>query len=116
MKSSFLIALILFGNFISKAQKKQLPIYKKASAPIEVRVKDLLKRMTVLDKCKQLDIWHAKTDLSKPDILEKTLVALGDTVKNGIGFLQFEVEMNNTQYAARFNAVQKYFVEHTRLG
>ncbi|MEO7489498.1 MAG: glycoside hydrolase family 3 N-terminal domain-containing protein, partial [Ferruginibacter sp.] len=72
--------------------------------------------MTLSDKCKQLDIWHANMDVSKPDTLKKAITDLGDTIKNGIGFLQFEVEMNRADYVARFNAVQKYFVEQTRLG
>ena len=106
---SFIVMFILVG-FCSKAQQKAKPIYKNPSAPIELRIKDLLSKMTVLDKCKQLDIWHANVDASKPDVFKKEILALGDTIKDGIGFLQFEVEMNRTQYAARFNAIQKYFI------
>lgn len=100
----------------SNAQQKSLPVYKNSAAPIEDRIKDLLGRMTLMDKCKQLDIWHVNIDASKPDSLQLAITTLGDTIKNGIGFLQFEVEMNRTQYVARFNAIQKYFVDKTRLG
>lgn len=110
-----LISLLLFcGLMFTQAQQKQ--VYKDASAPIELRVKDLLSRMTMEEKCRQIDIWHPKADISKPEILNQVIAALGDTVKNGIGFLQFKVEMNQTEYTARFNAVQKYLVEQTRLG
>lgn len=92
------------------------PVYKDPSAPVEVRIKDLLGHMTIDDKLRQIDIWHPKMDLSKPEELRKAIVDLGDTVSNGIGFLQFQVRMNQADYAARFNAIQKYFVEQTRLG
>ena len=103
-------------GLFSNAQQKSLPVYKNSVAPIEDRIKDLLGRMTLMDKCKQLDIWHVNIDASKPDSLQLAITTLGDTIKNGIGFLQFEVEMNRTQYVARFNAIQKYFVDKTRLG
>jgi beta-glucosidase len=110
-----LISIILFFES-SSAQKNSQNIYKNPNEPIEIRIKDLLSKMTLEDKCRQLDVWHPKMDLSKPDVLKKSVEALGDTVKNGIGFLQFKVEMNNDEYIAQFNAIQKYFVEQTRLG
>jgi len=113
-KIYFLIfALILFGSEVSCDKE---PVYKDPSAPLESRVKDLLGRMTLEEKLSQIDIWHPKMDLGKPEELNKAIAALGDTVRNGIGFLQFEVRMNQEDYAARFNAIQKYFVEKTRLG
>ena len=118
MKRIHLFTLLFFAFSLSnsQAQNNPKPIYRDPSVSSELRLKDLLSRMTLEDKCRQLDIWHPKVDMSKPDILQKTIAALGDTVKNGIGFLQFQVEMNRDDYAARFNAVQKYLVEQTRLG
>lgn len=114
MKRIYFLFIILFLSCqINFAQK---PIYKDATAPIEARIKDLLSKMTLAEKCAQIDIWHPKMDVSKPDVLKKAVDNLGDTVKNGIGFLQFKVEMNYADYIVRFNAVQKYFVEKTRLG
>jgi beta-glucosidase len=112
-KIHFLIfPLILFGAVSCDRE----PVYKDPSAPLESRVKDLLRRMTLEEKLRQIDIWHPKMDLGKSEELNKAIAALGDTVRNGIGFLQFEVRMNQEDYAARFNAIQKYFVEQTRLG
>lgn len=108
------IAFFVFPKDV--ISQNETPVYKRKELPIEQRVQDLLKRMSVKDKCRQLDVWHPKMDLSKPDILQKSVKALGDTVKNGIGFLQFKVEMNNDEYIAQFNAIQKYFVEQTQLG
>ncbi|MEO7488112.1 MAG: hypothetical protein ABIU77_13465, partial [Ferruginibacter sp.] len=79
---SFIVLFILTG-FCIKAQNKIIPVYKNASAPIELRIKDLLSKMTLSDKCKQLDIWHANMDVSKPDTLKKAITDLGDTIKNG---------------------------------
>ena len=112
-KSSILLSLILLSATISCNRE---PVYKDASAPVESRIKDLLGRMTLEDKCRQIDIWHPKMDLSKPEELTKAIENLGDTVKNGIGFLQFQVRMSQSEYIARFNAIQKYFMEQTPLG
>lgn len=101
---------------VAAASCKRAPVYKDSSAPVELRIKDLLSRMTLEEKLRQIDIWHPKMDLSKPEELAKAIEALGDTVRNGIGFLQFPVRLDQAGYAARFNAIQKYFVEQTRLG
>lgn len=116
MKQYFFFFSFLFLSVLGNAQVITKPLYKDAKAPIESRIKDLLTRMTLEDKCRQIDVWHPKVDLSKPTDLKNTVTALGDTVKNGIGFLQFKVEMNDIDYRGRFNAIQKYFVEETRLG
>ena len=115
MKYFFLIFSLLILTGVSEAQTNTKPVYKDSAVPIELRIKDLLGRMTLEDKCRQLDIWHPASDLSKPEELKKALTALKDTVSNGIGFLQFNVQMDAVDYIAQFNAIQKYFVEHTRL-
>jgi beta-glucosidase len=115
VKQKYLLIVLAVLGF-SQVYAAEKPLYKDPSAPIESRIKDLLGRMTLEDKCRQIDIWHPKMDLSKPDVLKKAIAAVGDTVRNGIGFLQFQVEMNNNLYIARFNAIQKYFMEQTRLG
>ncbi|MDX1936593.1 MAG: hypothetical protein SFU21_05735, partial [Flavihumibacter sp.] len=111
----FPIIVFFLAPFIGWTQAT-VPIYKNKSAPIELRIKDLLSRMTLEEKLRQIDIWHPKTDVSKPVELTKVLTALGDTIKNGIGFLQFNVRMTYAAYQPQFNAVQKYLVEQTRLG
>lgn len=113
---SIIFLSILLACRILQAQTTPKPVYKDPTAPIESRITDLLGRMSLEDKCRQIDVWHPKMDLSKPGVLKKAITDLGDTVKNGVGFLQFKVQMNQTEYTARFNAIQKYFVEQTRLG
>ena len=117
MKKIVLFLFIVLSVGLLDAQVIKKPIYKDPSAPVESRVKDLLSRMTIEEKFKQIDIWHPKMDVSKPDVLKKAVADLGDTISNGIGFLQFKLkELNQDEYASRFNALQKYFVEQTRLG
>ena len=115
MKYFFSILSLLILTGVTEAQTNTKPVYKDSAVPIELRIKDLLGRMTLEDKCRQLDIWHPASDLSKPEELKKALTALKDTVSNGIGFLQFNVQMDAADYISQFNAIQKYFVEHTRL-
>jgi len=112
----FFIAILINIGFL-KAQTPQKPLYKDSSAPIESRIKDLLGRMTLEDKCHQLDIWHVNaTKTSDNTIFQKQVKNLGDTIKDGIGFLQFETKLPAATYIPNFNAIQKYFVEQTRLG
>lgn len=109
------VIIILIMPLIGITQSG-LPVYKNKDAPIEERVRDLLNRMTLEEKLKQIDVWHPKGDLSNPAILKSEVDALGDTIKNGMGFLQFKVQMPYDKYRAQFNAIQKYFMEKTRLG
>jgi len=109
-----LVKLVTLDSAIGQAVKK--PLYKDPSRPVEARIKDLISCMTLEDKCRQIDVWHPKMDLSQPAVLKQAIAALGDTVNQGIGFLQFKVEMNQDEYISRFNAIQHYFMEHTRLG
>lgn len=106
---------ILLAPFFGWSQSQDL-VYKNKSAPVELRIKDLLSRMTLKEKLRQIDIWHPKTDVSKPEELNRVISALGDTIKHGIGFLQFNVRMKYEDYQPRFNAVQQYLVTRTRLG
>jgi beta-glucosidase len=115
MKRIYFSFIILF--LASQMNFAQKPIYKNPSAPIEARIKDLLSRMTLEDKCKQLDIWHVdSTKTSDKLVFQKELKTLGDTINDGIGFLQFETKLPANQYIDNFNAIQKYMMEKTRLG
>ncbi|KAA9037772.1 beta-glucosidase [Ginsengibacter hankyongi] len=111
------IAILLGGKFLLAQPITEKPFYKNPDAPIELRIKDLLGRMTLEEKCSQLNIWHVD-DLNTADnvVFQKVLKNLGDTINNGMGFLQFDTKLPANEYAANFNAIQEYFVEQTRLG
>lgn len=116
MKRNVMLLFFIAVGFIIQAQPEKKPVYKDAAAPVELRIKDLLSRMSLQEKLRQIDIWHPEIDVSKPAELNRMVSALGDTIVNGIGFLQFNVRMKYADYQPRFNAVQKYLIEQTRLG
>jgi len=100
------------------------PLYKDPKQPIDKRVKDLLKRMTLEEKVAQLQsVWQKRQDLETDDgvfIPEKAKDILG----NGIGQLVRPSEnkaiktpnKSPLQTVVFTNALQKWLVENTRLG
>ena len=81
----------------------QAPIYKDASARIEDRVRDLVGRMTLEEKFWQL--YMIPGDLDEPTF----------DYSHGVFGLQIS-GTDPRSHAERINAIQKYFVEKTRLG
>ncbi|MBS1935689.1 MAG: glycoside hydrolase family 3 C-terminal domain-containing protein, partial [Bacteroidetes bacterium] len=95
--------------------------YKNPALPIQERVKDLLKRMTIEEKFWQLFMIPGSVEAGDED-----------KYKNGIFGFQFSAESRNGDasqqmlnysttesallLARKINATQKYFVERTRLG
>lgn len=116
MKNIFLILFLLI-NITAFGQQAVMLKYKNPNVPVEERIRDLLSRMTLHEKCSQIDIWHPKArPTSNRDTLIKCIDEMGDTIKNGIGFLQFDTHISHKDYAANFNAIQKYLLHETRLG
>src|SRR5690606_27655942 len=100
------------------------PLYKNPEKPIDARVKDLLKRMTLEEKVAQLQtVWAARQKL-ETDQGEFTAENAQDILGAGIGQVARPAENkgpltpNKTpaQTLAFTNAVQKYLIENTRLG
>jgi beta-glucosidase len=92
-------AVLLLGGRAAVAQ-----LYRQADAPIEARVQDLLSRMTPDEKFWQLFMLSAKLD----GVVEKC-------ADGAFGF-QISSSGDTTGSAAYVNAVQRRFVEGTRLG
>ena len=84
----------------------QAPPYKDASLPVDARVKDLLGRMTLEEKFWQL--FMIPGDLDNP----------ANDYSKGIFGLQISPAPSSSAraHAERINAVQRYFLEKTRLG
>ena len=83
------------------------PPYKRADQPIDARVRDLLSRMTLEEKFWQL--FMIPGDLDTP----------ANDYSKGIFGLQTRPAKDGSTaraHAERINAIQKYFVEQTRLG
>lgn len=100
------------------------PLYKNPDKPIDARVKDLLKRMTLEEKVAQLQtVWVARQKL-ETDSGEFTPEHAKEILGDGIGQVARPAENKATltpnktpaQTLAFTNAVQKYLVENTRLG
>lgn len=95
------------------AQSKRIPVYKNPSEPVEFRIKDLLKRMTLQEKIAQMqDISFSDLSTSAtidPVKMEKRLKGMSYGCIEGMG-------LTAEQYAQDINLLQKYMIEKNRLG
>src|ERR1035441_7726789 len=104
----------------TNAPNQQSPVYKRANLPIEQRVDDLLSRMTVEEKARQLDLYAGALSLvdrhedethatqSARFVPDKAQVMWGDL---GVGAIH---DLNPTVDQA--NAIQRWVIDHNRLG
>ncbi|NDW18350.1 glycosyl hydrolase [Dysgonomonas sp. 216] len=103
-----LIVLCLSGLFLFSADaqnKKDLPLYKNKSASVEERVEDLLKRMTLKEKIRQLQN-RSTSDINN---IEGTY--------NGESFgSAHEMSMSAQDAANLFKKMNEYMATKTRLG
>ena len=112
--------LFLLSILVVDIAFAQAPPYKNPSLPIDARVNDLLKRMTPEEKFWQL--FMIPGDLDGVDSLQYKNCIFGFQVsaasKNDSGgqMLNYSTTENALVLAKKINAIQKYFVEHTRLG
>lgn len=116
-------AVLLAANAIG--QQQGTPQYKNANLPISVRVADLLKRMTLAEKVAQVQChWETTAwgTVTNPNTNEADLDKWEKFAPNGLGQLARPNELSSFGSRSPFetatyaNAVQKYFVEKTRLG
>jgi beta-glucosidase len=106
------IAVVLIGLLApwpaASAQGRDTLPYRNASLPIETRVRDLIGRMTLDEKFWQLFMIPGDLDDSSNDY------------SHGVFGLQISTLPTNANvaraHAERINAIQRYFVERTRLG
>jgi len=92
--------------------------YKDKSNPIDVRVKDLLKRMTIEEKVGQTLSIYAKKGNFQDDYgnyNEEKAIKLFLTGAGRIAEVGF-VENSAKKMAVLTNSIQKYYIEETRLG
>ncbi len=117
--SKFVLCAFAFPCF-AWAQQTSSPFYQHPDAPIEQRVSDLLARMTVEEKVRQLDLYFGAQDLvdkradkthSAPDAVflpEKAEQLWGNLGVGGIHDLYPTPQQSN--------AIQKWVIGHNRLG
>lgn len=97
------------------------PAYKDAERPVEERVSDLLKRMTLSEKIAQMHCaWQTKNQLLLDSSGHFAPEKARKNFKDGLGQVGRPSDTNGGldpyETALLTNAIQKYFVEETRLG
>ena len=101
--------------------QQQIPAYKNASLPVEERVKDLLSRMTIEEKFWQLFMIPGEIPGGHENDYKNGIFGFQVSAesKNGDAsqqMLNYETSESAISLARKINALQKYFVEQTRLG
>ncbi|MGN6533126.1 MAG: glycoside hydrolase family 3 N-terminal domain-containing protein, partial [Ginsengibacter sp.] len=119
MKSYLFI--VIASIFIGKANAQSVLPYKDSSLTIEVRVTDLLQRMTPEEKFWQLfmipgDLDHAQPGQYNHGIFGFQVSAVGNDANAAQQMLQYGTKENARSLAKKINAIQKYFVDSSRLG
>lgn len=113
-----LLLLFILIGFTTKAQPL-LP-YQNKQLPVEVRVKDLLSRMTPEEKFWQLFMIPGDLDQADPSQYKHGLfgfqVSAGNKGDAGGQMLRYNTNESAVALAKKINAIQRYFVQQTRLG
>lgn len=100
-----LTVLLCLAIVAARAASQAPAPYRNAALPVEERVRDLLGRMTLEEKFWQLFMIPGSLDDSTHDY------------SHGVFGLQIATGTGGARgHAERINAIQKYFVERTRLG
>ena len=119
----YLLPLCLFipgKTALAQHAQGHQPLYKRSSAPIEQRVQDLLRRMTLAEKVRQLDLYAGAPDLVDKQI-DRTHAApsaafLPDHAKQLWGNLGVGGIHDLYPTPEQSNAIQQWVITHNRLG
>jgi beta-glucosidase len=122
-------------SFAAQAPGGAVPPYKDPRQPVDVRVEDLLRRMTLDEKVAQLEtVWESKAKLQdargtfSPELASKNFPNgiggfarpsdyRGVTATNGAAGAAGETVNRDARQTAEYvNAAQHWAVDHTRLG
>src|SRR5262245_25853693 len=100
MKTAASLLLVLAAG---TAAAQSTPLYKDPAAPVDARVRDLVGRMTMDEKFWQLFMIPWEPDTSHD-------------YRNGVFGLQVRRQGSARANADKFNELQRFMVEKTRLG
>jgi len=113
-----LLILAAAASLSTTASAQTRPIYKSAAQPIDIRVNDLLRRMTLEEKVAQMEAIAPGPGRGIDSLLQG-----GDTAQYGakgkrlsFGAITGAPRGTPRQRAEAINRLQKYFIEETRLG
>jgi beta-glucosidase-like glycosyl hydrolase len=119
LQLSLLISLfVVAGSFFAAPRPQESkPDYRNPSLPVEQRVKDLLGRMTLEEKVAQTEALWKRKELIMDDQGNFSPQKAASVLANGMGEITRASEKKGPRENALFtNAIQKYLIEHTRLG
>src|SRR6516225_6182580 len=118
------LAAALLGASLSLATAQRpissVPLYRRSNAPVEQRINDLMGRMTLAEKVRQLDLYSGAKDLmdkrtddthASPDAVLQSDKAQAIFGTLGCGAIH---DLYPTPEQA--NNIQKWVIEHNRLG
>ncbi|HCA07731.1 beta-glucosidase [Chryseobacterium sp.] len=114
------VVVLSFSSVYLHAQKEK-PLYKDSKQSIEIRVQDLLKRMTPEEKFWQCFMIPGDLDNVPKDQYRHGIFGLQVSAGNQGGgvagqMLKYNANEDAEKLAIKINAIQKYFVEESRLG
>jgi beta-glucosidase len=120
MRLTFFVFLVIGIIACSKEQSGE-PAYKNPELSAEERAKDLLSRMTLQEKVAQMHcVWNDKAKFLLDTAGHFDVEKARKNFKNGLGQVGRPSDtkggLDAYQTAVLTNAIQKYFVEETRLG
>jgi beta-glucosidase len=108
------LAVVLVAATVAwRTADPQTPPYKDPSQPVDVRVRDLISRMTLEEKFWQLFMIPGDLDNAANDYSHGIL---GLQISTGAGPSDPSASAAARDQADRINTIQRYFVERTRLG
>jgi beta-glucosidase len=103
------------GQTNRNAKPGRLP-YQDASLPIQARVADLLKRMTLEEKVNEI-VWTEEKAANKVQVIDRTNTFTDETARQAFAAEWGpEMKLSPRNAAILRNGVQRYLRENTRLG
>ncbi|KQM67387.1 beta-1,3-glucosyltransferase [Pedobacter sp. Leaf216] len=113
--------LFVCSNLFAQVKKGQQSAYKNPKLSIDLRVKDLISRMTPEEKFWQLfmipgDVTEANKNQFKNGIFGLQVSAAAQGGGTAQQMLTYNTAEDGLSLAKKINKIQKYFVEETRLG
>jgi beta-glucosidase len=108
------------GAAAQQTASPQLPVYKQSQAPIETRIDDLIGRMSLAEKVRQLDLYSGAKELvdAHADDTHAAPTAVFVSARAEALFGSLGVGGIHDLYptAAQANAIQQWVMAHNRLG
>lgn len=110
------IAALGFAFSLNHARAADPLPYQDPKLTVEARLQDLLPRMTVEEKCAQLNLWPNLAELLKHKSIDNDIALTLPEIKNGVGAIEYDHKLPPEDFAKFHTAVQTYLMKETRLG